>query len=136
MYITDQPCECEKCAGIRRHDVGLRSDNWIMTSDCPASRHGSNSLESACPCVPVITQQLGAPGYPLLPPSRVRSQGGKEPQCNVSVTRKCNSDLALVRSRVSSDLRHVTSRLRGSAGLLAGQLGQNCHGKIKGITIM
>ena len=28
--VTDQPCECEKCAGIRRHDVGLRSGNWIM----------------------------------------------------------------------------------------------------------
>ena len=31
--ITDQPCECEKCAGIRRHDVGLRSDNWIMSPE-------------------------------------------------------------------------------------------------------
>ena len=38
--ITDQPCECEKCAGIRRHDVGLRSDNWIMTPESRQQQPG------------------------------------------------------------------------------------------------
>ena len=98
--ITDQPCECEKCAGIRRHDVGLRSDNWIMTPESRQQQPDTpDSLESHSLC---SAQQLGAPAH------------CKEPQWqNVSVTRKCNSHPALVtlvRSRVITQ-RRVTSRL-------------------------
>ena len=49
--ITDQPCECEKCAGIRRHDVGLRSDNWIMTPESRQQQPDTpDSLESHSLC--------------------------------------------------------------------------------------
>ena len=103
--VTDQPWECEECAGVRRHDVGLRSDNWIMTPD---SR--SNTL---------VTQQLGAPspllcGY--LPPS-------KEPRSAHSVSHHRLKKMQLTPRPGPDEVtcpqaasRHVTAHIRGSSG--------------------
>ena len=114
---TDQPCECEKCAqcaGIRRHDVGLRSGNWIMAPD------SSNS--------PGVTSPVWL-GLALC-----RSLTSKQPR-STQWQCVCRQKMQLTPSPGPGEVTchhtcHVMSRITPEGHQVCRVTRANCHGKI------